>query len=275
MLRASVTSLMMARPTPVALARAYMSSSDYAVRKHGFLGGHPRMEKREGKLGLMGGPERERKVRQALHSFATDAKDRRRLTDLPGVEFDSQLPADPLTRIFFQRKGDQALFQGTYEDPSVTDPDRVQIARRTIARNYKHHNKIGAVFDFCHRVREGTEQRKRFVTVPSTVETRGIAEIMRKHGLLAGMRDFFNDRAFVVELKYFQNESVIMCIEPATRDMEQEMDWTPRVVRAFGYSGNKPNNVRLFILRTWDGRILSNQEASKEGIGGRALCLVY
>lgn len=74
------------------------------------------------------------------------------------------------------------------------------------------------MYDFCHRIREACEQRKRFVIVPSTIETRGCAQVMLNHGLVAGFRDFHNDRAFAIELKYFQNESTINVIVPCSYD---------------------------------------------------------
>ena len=215
------------------------------------------------------------RARRSLHAFATDAKDRRKLTDLPGVEHAAELPADPLTRIFFQHKAEHALFHGDFVKPARTDEDRVELARRHTPKNMRLRGTVGAVHDFCHRIREGSEERKRFVVVPSTVETKGMALILKKHGILSGFRDFANDRAFAVELKYFQNEPVLVDAIPATNDIEREHEWTPRMVRSFGKVAGSTNNIRIYTLRTWDGRILDQMDATREGIGGRGLAVFF
>lgn len=216
-----------------------------------------------------------RKLRKALHVFATETSDAKRLTELPGVQYESDLPADPITRLFFQRKAEHALHEGTYDDPRSLDDDRVTLSDRRTSEAKWDMAVYSATYDFSCRITEATEERKRFVIVPSTVETKGAARIMMRHGLIGGVRDFHNDRAFAIELKYFQNESVIQAMEAVTKERLAEFEWSPRMVRAQSSAFGVRNNIRVFILRTWDGRIIDNFEAQEEGIGGRGLWLVY
>jgi ribosomal protein S8 len=222
-----------------------------------------------------GGETRTHRAHAAMQAFATDPKDRKRLTELPGVEFESDLSADPLTRIFFQRKGTHSLFRGSYKNPEQSDRDRVELKDRTTQKSRYGYGIQNAVYDFCHRVREASEQRKRFVTVLSTEDTKGLARILYRHGLVAGFRDFHNDRSFVVELKYFQHEPVLNGIEPANYDFEAEMEFSPLMMRSLGHAGGRASGIRIFAVRTWDGRIIDNQEARVEGIGGRGLMMAW
>lgn len=213
-------------------------------------------------------------LRQALNAFVpNDFEDPS--CELPGVEHKSDLPADPLTRIFFQVKGDQALYQGSHYRPSTTDPDRVQLKMRTVKRAHYDHLVWFPLTDFCHRIREGQDMRKRFVVVPSTDTTRQVAEVLRRWGFIAGFRDFNNDRAFVVELKYFQNEPVIQTILPASRDRKVEYEWSPKMMRRFYRSHGVVNKTQCYLVRTWDGRVLDHLEAMSEGTGGRGLLMCY
>ena len=214
-------------------------------------------------------------ARRALDAFAVEPEDRKRLcAGLQGVEFQSDLPADPLTRIFFQKKADHMLFQGTFDDPRFSDPDRVKLGLRT--RNTVMPSSMNSpTFDFCHRVREASQQRKRFVVVPATHETKGVAKIMLRHGIIAGYRDFSNDRAFAIELKYFQNESCLMGIEPVSKTTAVEFEWTARYLKRVSHQFGVLNRVRIHILRTWDGRIIDHVEAVTENIGGRGLLMVW
>lgn len=198
----------------------------------------------------------------------------KKLVNLPGVERRRDLPADPITRLFFQHKGDHALYYGTYDQPSERqDADRVQIEKR---EPYDWtYNVFTPVYDFCHRIREATEQRKRFVVVPATIETKGCAKVMMRHGLISGMRDFHNDRAFAVELKYFQNESTINIIEPASYDGKCEFEWSPKMMRRLLNTHGIHNRLVVYICRTADNRVIDHIQAVKEHVGGRGLMMVH
>nr|CCC94361.1 putative 30S ribosomal protein S8 [Trypanosoma congolense IL3000] len=195
------------------------------------------------------------------------------LLDLPGVERRRDLPADPITRLFFQHKGDHALYYGTYDVPSLQDDDRVQIEKR--GSGNREHCMYTPVYDFCHRIREAAEQRKRFVIVPSTIETRGCAHVMHDHGLVAGFRDFHNDRAFAVELKYFQGDSTINVIEPCSYDGRTQFEWSPKMMRRLLNSHGIHNRLVIYICRTADNRIIDHISAVKESVGGRGLMMVH
>lgn len=203
-----------------------------------------------------------------------DNRPAKKLVDLPGVVFKSDLPADPITRLFFQQKGEYALYQGTYLNPEAKDSDRVEIRRRETDPKYIKNIKLTPVYDFCHRIREAFQQKKRFVIVPSTPDTKGCAQVMFDHGLIAGFRDFHNDRAFAVELKYFQNESTITYIAPASSDGKQEFEWSPKMMRRFQNSYGIHNRITVFVCRTADGRVVDHITASREQIGGRGLMMV-
>ncbi|KEG15175.1 putative 30S ribosomal protein S8 [Trypanosoma grayi] len=218
-------------------------------------------------------PLRARLQRTSSSSGGVEALPQRRLVDLPGVERRRDLPADPITRLFFQHKGDHALYYGTYDCPSRQDEDRVQIEKRE-PRDWTH-NVFTPVYDFCHRIREATEQRKRFVIVPSTLETRGCARVMHDHGLVAGFRDFHNDRAFAVELKYFQGESTINVIEPCAYDGKTEFEWSPKMMRRLMNTHGIHNRLVVYICRTADSRVIDHIQAVKEHVGGRGLIMVH
>lgn len=203
----------------------------------------------------------------------SEAFPQKKLVDLPGVERRRDLPADPLTRLFFQHKGDHALYYGTYDRPSEADKDRLQIEKRE-PRDWTY-NVFTPMYDFCHRIREASEQRKRLVIVPSTIETRGCALVMRRHGLVAGFRDFHNDRAFAVELKYFQNSPTINVIEPCSYDGKTEFEWSPKMMRRLLNTHGVHNRLVIYICRTADNRIIDHIQAVKEHIGGRGLMMVH
>ncbi|KAG8346490.1 putative Ribosomal protein S8 [Trypanosoma vivax] len=282
----------MLRLMTISLARVYgVSSSSSAGCTHRLL--HGRRE-REGSLFAVANDVRndEKRLRQQLNVLleedrltmrarlkrnstlgSHEAVPQRPLVDLPGVERVRDLPADPITRLFFQHKGDHALYYGTYDRPSLQDEDRVQIAKRKPRR--REENLYTPVYDFCHRIREATEQRKRFVIVPSTVETRGCALVMHNHGLVAGFRDFHNDRAFAVELKYFQGESTINVIEPCAYDGRTEFEWSPKMMRRLLNTHGIHNRLIVYICRTADNRVIDHIHAVKENIGGRGLMMVH
>lgn len=205
--------------------------------------------------------------------FSAGPYPQRKLVDLPGVERRRDLPADPITRLFFQHKGDHALYYGTYDDPSALDKDRVQIEKRE-PKDWTF-NVFTPVYDFCHRIREASEQRKRFVIVPSTLETRGCALVMRRHGLVAGFRDFHNDRAFVIELKYFQQLPTINVIEPCSYDGKTEFEWSPKMMRRLLNTHGVHNRLVIYVCRTADNRIIDHIQAVKEHVGGRGLMMVH
>lgn len=238
----------------------------------------------------------EKRVRQQLNALLADERDpfatgrqkrsatyagheaprpfpQRKLVNLPGVERVRDLPADPITRLFFQHQGDHALYYGTYDRPSQQDEDRVQLEKRE-PKDWTF-NVFTPVYDFCHRLREASEQRKRFVVVPSTIETRGCAQVMLDHGLVAGFRDFHNDRAFAVELKYFQNEPTINVIEPCSYDGKTEFEWSPKMMRRLMNTHGIHNRLVIYICRTADNRIIDHIQAVKECIGGRGLMMVH
>jgi ribosomal protein S8 len=204
-----------------------------------------------------------------------DARPTKPLVELPGVAFKSDLPADPITRLFFQQKGDYALYQGSYVKPEAKDSDRVQIERRESkwGKDIAYQMKT-PLYDFCHRIREGSDQRKRFVVVPSTAETKGCAQVMHDHGLIAGFRDFHNDRAFAVELKYFQNEPTLTYIAPSSVDGKQEFEWSPKMMRRMLMSHGIHNRLVIYICRAADGRVIDHIQATREQIGGRGLMMV-
>lgn len=231
----------------------------------------------------------EKKLRQAMNDMLADERNsyrhfrdrrpqkaaypERKLVDLPGVERRRDLPADPITRLFFQHKGDHALYYGTYDNPSEQDTDRLQIERRE-PKDWTF-NVFTPVYDFCHRLREASEQRKRFVIVPSTLETRGCAKVLLDHGLVAGFRDFHNDRAFAVELKYFQNEPTINVIEPCSYDGKTEFEWSPKMMRRLMNTHGIHNRLVVYMCRTADNRIIDHVQAVKECIGGRGLMMAH
>lgn len=260
--------------TPLHLAKLYAVPWEHRRTSAAHVGTSSHMFKakqREGHIQTQRGTD-ETPLRRVLQTFAAEPEARRRLVDLPGVEFESDLPADPITRLFFQRKGDQALYEGQNDSPNLVDHDRVSLAKR----NKKLKGQLkDEVFDYCHRLREASEQKKRFVVVAADGETKGISQLLYNHGLISGFRDFNNNRAYAVELKYFQGESVLQGIEPVSIDTKIEFEFTPKMMRRLMNSFGIQNKIRIFIVKTWDGRVIDHIDAVKEGISGRALMLAW
>ena len=274
MLRKSQSSLSFLSSTPLCLAKLYAVPWEHKRTSGGHVGTSLHMHQAKNREGHLQTDHRsdQTPLRRALQTFAAEPEARRRLVNLPGVEFESQLPADPITRLFFQRKGDQALYEGQNDAPNLVDHDRVALAKRdkTLKGQLKDE-----VFDYCHRLREGSEQKKRFVVVSADGETKGISQILYNHGLIAGFRDFNNNRAYAVELKYFQGESVLNGIEPVSIDTKVEFEFTPKMMRRFMNSHGIQNKIRIFCVKTWDGRVIDHIDAVKEGISGRGLMVAW
>ena len=216
-------------------------------------------------------------VKHNLTVLATSPEELKTHTDLPGVTLHSELPADPITRLFFQVKGDCALYQTSYEESAdrprgneqvrytIADPDRARFEKR--CRLPLH--------DMAGRILEGQTRKKRFVTVPSTVETKGVAKLMEEHGFINGMRDFNNRHAFVVELKYFQGAGVIRYFEAVRSNfVNSEVEWSPIMMRNMARS-TYYGNIRIVCCKTWDGRILDQFQARREEVGGTGLCMFH
>ncbi|KNH04164.1 Ribosomal protein S8 [Perkinsela sp. CCAP 1560/4] len=216
-------------------------------------------------------------VKQNLTVFTMSPEELNKHTDLPGVCLHSELPADPITRLFFQVKGDSAIYQSSYEEGverqpglhatrhTIADPDRPRFEKRT---------KL-PVHDMAGRVIEGQTRKKRFVTVPATNETKGIARIMEHHGVINGMRDFNNRHAFVIELKYYMGTGVLQYFQ-AVRDnfVDSDVEWSPLMVRSMARLNNY-GQTRIVCVRTWDGRVLDQFEARAQCVGGTGLCMFH
>jgi ribosomal protein S8 len=256
------------------LARLYSVPFQHSQTSRGHVGDSTHLASAREREGFLDTHTRKSEIplRQALQTFAAEPKERARLTRLPGVEFESQLPADPITRLFFQRKGDNALYEGEYDSPNLIDHDRIALAKRDYTRTGQTRD---AVYDFCHRLREASQMKKRFAVVSADQETARIAEVLYDHGFIAGFRDFNNKRAFAVELKYFQNESVLQQIIPVSMDAEVEFELSPKMLRRFMAAFGTQNKIRVYIIKTWDGRVMDHFQAVKEGLGGKGLALVY
>ena len=216
-------------------------------------------------------------VKHSLTLLGTSPEELKTHTDLPGVCLHSELPADPITRLFFQVKGDCALYQTSYEETmdkpkgdernqyTIADPDRARFEKRSRL----------PIHDMAGRILEGQKRKKRFVTVPCTVETKGVAKIMEEHGLISGMRDFNNRHAFVVELKYFQGSGVIQYFEAVRSNFVNcDVEWSPLMIRKLA-SNNNYGNIRVVCVRTWDGRVLDQFQARREEVGGTGLCMIH
>jgi len=214
-------------------------------------------------------------VNRELSMLLTSPEDMSRIAEgLPGVEFESELPADPITRLFFQVKGKNALFQSSYtahkaktrkltDNPETgAEGDRVALGQRWFL----------PLHDMCMRLLEGSEKRKRFVIVPGTTENKGVAQVLRNHGLLAGFRDFNNNRAFVCEMKYYQGEPVLRkCGAVRVAWTQGETEWSPLMMRRLTKKYGRSSKVEIAIARTWDGRILDQWQMVNEGVGGTGL----
>eukprot|EP00759_Apiculatamorpha_spiralis_P053782 PhF_6_TR6374/c0_g1_i1/m.9633 len=222
-------------------------------------------------------------IKSQLQMFLTDPKDLKKATvELPGVRFASDLPADPVTRLFFQVKGPHALYQDTFENSSPghvrsyvekiraplgtrQDNDRVALNKRPYLPMY----------DMAGRLKEGAKEMKRFVIVPSTVETKGVAQLMHNHGVIAGMRDFNNKRAFVVELKYYQGKCVFTDMVSVRQTIEDdETEYSPLMMRRFA-ANKRGGFVRIVCVRSFDGQILDQFTCRKKGMGGTGLCIFW
>jgi hypothetical protein len=58
-------------------------------------------------------------------------------------------------------------------------------------------------------------------------------------------------------------------------DAELEFEFTPKMMRRFMSSFGITNKVRIFVVKTWDGRVIDHLQAVAEGVGGRGLIMVW
>lgn len=124
------------------------------------------------------------------------------------------------------------------------------------------------VSDMLTRIRNAALARHERTLVPASKLKRNIAEILKKEGYIADVRDEGDERNLTIVLKYGRDRgSVIDGIRRISRPGRRvyvSYDRIPRVLSGLGIS----------ILSTSRG-IMSDREARRQKVGGELLCEVW
>jgi small subunit ribosomal protein S8 len=120
------------------------------------------------------------------------------------------------------------------------------------------------------RIRNGLLVKKKSVVIPHSKLKEGLAKMLAKLGFITNYSVKEVDAAkkeIVVELKYVNRESSIIGMSRESRPGNR------RYVGSKFRINNRPQHC-VSILTTSKG-VLSDREASEQGVGGELLCTVW
>eukprot|EP01059_Diplonema_ambulator_P002297 TRINITY_DN1194_c0_g1_i1.p1 TRINITY_DN1194_c0_g1~~TRINITY_DN1194_c0_g1_i1.p1 ORF type:complete len:292 (+),score=40.22 TRINITY_DN1194_c0_g1_i1:68-943(+) len=201
----------------------------------------------------------------------TPVDEKAKETRLPGVLWKSELPQDPVDRLFYQVKSSNAEL--LYTDGIPDNPDRHhEVAVDTDNGEFYNRDPLSLL---CRALTKQDERRERFITVLATDETRQIARHLLDLGFIAGLRDYNNNWKFSIETKWWDN---LPAVETMTRMSLQEKGvnwiWDVDEVAKVMYFNKVYNVVRIYFLKLEDGEIITHPEAFRRRVGGQPLCYV-
>ena len=141
-------------------------------------------------------------------------------TTLPGVLWTSELPQDPVDRLFFQVKDENAellysgglpdnpnkVYEHTYGNVTSRDQDNVVFMTAPLPH-------------MCTALERQKERRERFITVLTSPDTKAIAKLLLDNGFIAGLRDYNNNSRFSIETKWFENMPAIQNMRPVSNPL--------------------------------------------------------
>ena len=119
-------------------------------------------------------------------------------------------------------------------------------------------------------LRNGAQAKKSQVHVPDSKLKRSILDVFKREGYIRGYEVSEvrkNVRLLVVELKYYQGETVIKEISRISKPSR-------RVYCAANDIPKIHNGLGIGVLSTSSG-VLSDAEARKSGLGGELICKLF
>eukprot|EP01063_Lacrimia_lanifica_P016270 TRINITY_DN22878_c0_g1_i1.p2 TRINITY_DN22878_c0_g1~~TRINITY_DN22878_c0_g1_i1.p2 ORF type:complete len:290 (+),score=121.18 TRINITY_DN22878_c0_g1_i1:34-903(+) len=221
-------------------------------------------------------PNRPPRDMPKLRPFAIDdltpAAARAREARLPGVLWQSELPQDPVDKLFFQVKPENAELLYTGGNPD--NPEQVHEINLDRGKAGKWFGR-DPLSQMIRALDMQNERRERFITVMARDDTKQIARLLLENGLIAGMRDYNNNWKFSIETKWWDNR-------PAVENMQRlslpergaRWYWNVDEVRKVMYYNKVYNVVRLYFIKLDSGEIVTHPVAFQRKVGGEPLCYV-
>ncbi|MCV2506083.1 MAG: 30S ribosomal protein S8 [Candidatus Lightella neohaematopini] len=125
------------------------------------------------------------------------------------------------------------------------------------------------ISDMIVRIRNGQQNKKRYINVPSSNIKKNIVNLLKSEGYINNFNiiTIKNKKIIQIELKYFNNLPVIECIKriskPSLRIYKKVRD-IPKVVSGMG----------IAIISTSKG-IMTDRQARNLKLGGEIICYVF
>lgn len=126
------------------------------------------------------------------------------------------------------------------------------------------------IADMLTRIRNGVLVKKKSVAVPHSKLKEGIAKMLFRLGFISSysVKDIDSSKKeIIIDLKYVNRESAIIGMSRESRPGNR------RYVGSQFRINNRPQHC-VSILTTSKG-VLSDREASEQGVGGELLCTVW
>eukprot|EP01060_Flectonema_neradi_P018615 TRINITY_DN25480_c0_g1_i1.p1 TRINITY_DN25480_c0_g1~~TRINITY_DN25480_c0_g1_i1.p1 ORF type:complete len:294 (+),score=42.76 TRINITY_DN25480_c0_g1_i1:58-939(+) len=183
-------------------------------------------------------------------------------TSLPGVLWTSELPQDPVDRLFFQVKDENAELLQTGGNPD--NPNGVfEHAFGINGGKDNPHYMMGPLPHMCTALERQDERRERFITVLTSPDTKAVARLLLDNGFIAGLRDYNNNLRFSIETKWFDNTPAIRNMRTISNPTRKAtIHWDFNEINKVMYFNKVYNVIRLYILRDIDsGELMTHPEA--------------
>eukprot|EP01065_Artemidia_motanka_P016348 TRINITY_DN20056_c0_g1_i1.p1 TRINITY_DN20056_c0_g1~~TRINITY_DN20056_c0_g1_i1.p1 ORF type:complete len:292 (+),score=49.02 TRINITY_DN20056_c0_g1_i1:82-957(+) len=219
-------------------------------------------------------PERDMPHTAARRVQDTDLDDpehTRREVNLPGKAWHSELPQDPVDRLFFQVKESNSHLLKTYGTP-----DNPEQAFENTVSSMKWFDEREPLSQMCLALQGQRERRERFITVMVTDETKQIARLLLDLGFISGMRDYNNGFKFSIETRWWDNRHAIENMGILSNPVKESRWWWDNAQIRQALHFNKVYNViRIYFIRLGSGEIVTHPDAVRRGVdGGEPLCFV-
>eukprot|EP01061_Rhynchopus_euleeides_P038565 TRINITY_DN66136_c0_g1_i1.p1 TRINITY_DN66136_c0_g1~~TRINITY_DN66136_c0_g1_i1.p1 ORF type:complete len:321 (+),score=97.47 TRINITY_DN66136_c0_g1_i1:82-963(+) len=194
---------------------------------------------------------------------------------LPGVLFQSELPQDPVDRLFFQVKPENAELLASNGKPD--NPEEVWELTNVPGMKARDNNKWKRepLSQMCTALHEQKTRRERFITVFVSEETKAVARLLLDLGFIAGLRDYNNGHKFSIETKWWDNIPAVMNMaQLSLYQRDSRIHWTAEEVQKVLYFNKVYNVIRIYFIRLESGEIVHHMEACRRNAGGEPLCYV-
>eukprot|EP01062_Namystynia_karyoxenos_P000593 TRINITY_DN10216_c0_g1_i1.p1 TRINITY_DN10216_c0_g1~~TRINITY_DN10216_c0_g1_i1.p1 ORF type:complete len:297 (+),score=89.77 TRINITY_DN10216_c0_g1_i1:169-1059(+) len=198
---------------------------------------------------------------------------RRREVRLPGKLWKSDLPQDPVDRLFFQVKSENASLlasAGAPDNPRKMHELTLELGQQG---NQWEHDPLGHM---CLTLANQWERRERFVTILARDDTKQIARKLLDLGFISGMRDYNNEWKFAIETRWWDNRPAIEHMHQLSLPARKaRWWWDAEELRKVLYFNGVYNVTRIYFIRLDSGVIVTHPEAVRDNVeGGEPLCYV-